>query len=181
VANVDGSTPVNLLGYNVYRTDRSQAEPGQTPLNQGLINGNEFTDHTFKFDEEYTYIVRAVSLGTNGAQVESLNSNAISILPKDVFPPTPPSSITVAAAPARLSLFWPANPEPDVAGYNIYRSTDPNLPKDRWTKLNRALYDRTTYQDEAVEAGTRYYYYLTAVDEAGNVSAPSEVVTEVVP
>ena len=182
-ANVDGSTPVNLLGYNLYRTDRSQTEPGQTPLNKSLISPNEtsYADQTFSFGEEYVYLVRAVSLGTGGAQVESLNSNAISITPKDVFPPAAPGSITVAGAPSKLSLFWPANPERDVVGYNIYRATDPNLPKERWTKLNRALYERTTYQDEAVEAGTRYYYYLTAVDSAGNVSPPSEVVSEVVP
>ncbi|HYX42683.1 MAG TPA: fibronectin type III domain-containing protein [Pyrinomonadaceae bacterium] len=182
-ANVDGSTPINLLGYNVYRTDRSQQEPGQTPLNKALLSPNETTyaDQTFRFGEEYTYIVRAVSLGTGGAQVESLNSNAVSSAPKDIFAPSAPTSITVAAAPGRLSLFWPANPERDVAGYNIYRSTDPKLPKTDWPKLNRTLYERTTYQDEAVETGTRYYYYLTAVDTAGNTSPPSDVVTEVVP
>jgi fibronectin type 3 domain-containing protein len=182
-ANVDGSTPVNLLGYNIYRTDRSQNEPGQTPLNKSLINPTEtsYSDQTFSFGEEYVYLVRAVSLGTGGAQVESLNSNAISITPKDVFKPAAPNAITVAAVPGKLSLFWPANQERDVAGYNIYRATDPNLPKDKWTKLNRALYERTTYQDEAVEAGTRYYYYLTAVDTAGNESPPSEVVSEIVP
>ncbi|HEX8071376.1 MAG TPA: hypothetical protein VF546_15580 [Pyrinomonadaceae bacterium] len=182
-ANVDGSTPVNLLGYNVYRTDRAQTEPGQTPLNESLVSDTEFADQTFRFGEEYVYLVRAVSLGTNGAQVESLNSNAQSITPKDTFAPAAPTSITVAAAPGKLtlSLFWPANPERDVAGYNIYRATDPNLPKERWQKLNRALHERTTYQDDAVDAGTRYYYYLTAVDAAGNTSPPSEVVSEVVP
>jgi hypothetical protein len=180
-ANVDGSTPLNLLGYNVYRTDRSQTEAGQTPLNKGLVSGNEFADQTFRFGEEYIYLVRAVSLGTGGAQVESLNSNAVSITPADKFPPSAPTSITVAAAPGKLSLFWPANPERDVAGYNIYRATDPKLPKESWTKLNRTVYERTTYQDEAVEAGVRYYYYLVALDTAGNVSPASEVVSEVVP
>ncbi len=180
-ANVDGSTPINLLGYNVYRTNRSQNEPAQTPLNKDLVNGTEFADQTFRFGEEYVYLVRAVSLGTGGAQVESLNSNAVTITPADKFAPAAPTSITVAAAPGKLSLFWPANPERDVVGYNIYRATDPNLPKDKWTKLNRTLYERTTYQDEAVETGTRYYYYLVAVDTAGNPSQPSEVVSEVVP
>ncbi len=180
-ANVDGSTPVNLLGYNVYRTDRLQNEPAQTPLNQDLLNGNEFVDQTFRFSEEYVYLVRAVSLGTGGAQVESLNSNTVPITPTDTFAPSAPGKISAIAAPGKLALFWPANPERDVAGYNIYRATDPNLPKGSWLKLNRTLYERTTYQDEAVAAGTRYYYYLVAVDTAGNVSAPSEVVSEVVP
>ncbi|HYP00580.1 MAG TPA: hypothetical protein VER76_10360 [Pyrinomonadaceae bacterium] len=180
-ANVDNSTPVNLLGYNVYRTDRSQNEPAQTPLNSALLTANEFGDQTFTFGEEYVYIVRAVSLGTGGAQVESLNSNAQSITPRDTFPPTPPEKISIAPAPRRLSLFFPANPERDVAGYNVYRSADPNAPKDTWTKLNRTLVERTTYQDDAVESGKKYYYYLTAVDTAGNTSQPSEVVSETVP
>jgi fibronectin type 3 domain-containing protein len=180
-ANIDNSTPVNLLGYNIYRFDQSQTESGQTPINSTLVSGTEYADKTFRFGEKYNYIVRAVSLGTNGAQVESLNSNTIAITPADVFAPTAPGPVTVAAAPGRLSLFFPANPERDVAGYNIYRSTDPNAPKDGWTKLNAELLTRTTFQDETVEAGKRYYYYVTAVDTSGNVSRPSEVVSETVP
>ena len=180
-ANVDNSTPVNLLGYNIYRTNRSQNEPAQTPLNRAVLTATEFNDLTFKFGEEYVYVVRAVSLGTGGAQVESLNSNALGIAPRDTFPPSAPTSVSVAAAPRRLSLFFPANPERDVAGYNVFRSTDPNAPKDAWTKLNRALLERTTYQDDAVDSGVKYFYYLTAVDTAGNTSRPSEVVSETVP
>lgn len=180
-ANIDGSIPVNLLGYNVYRVEESETELSEVPINSSLISGTQYSDKNFKFGETYRYVVRAVSLGTEGAQVESLNSNSITIAPKDVFAPSAPASITVAAAPGRLSLFFPANPEPDIAGYNVYRSTDPELPKAQWTKLNAELLTRTTFQDERVEAGRRYYYYLTAVDHAGNVSAASEVVSEVVP
>ncbi|MDQ5845460.1 MAG: hypothetical protein M3539_09220 [Acidobacteriota bacterium] len=180
-ANIDGSTPVNLLGYNVYRLDESQNEITGAPLNSVLISGTQYSDKNFKFGETYAYVVRAVSLGTEGGQVESLNSNVLTVSPRDTFPPSAPTSITIAAAPGRLSLFFPANPESDVAGYNIYRSTDPDLPKDKWNKLNSELLTRTTFQDERVESGRRYYYYLTAVDQAGNVSPPSEVVSETVP
>jgi len=179
-ANIDGSTPVNLLGYNVYRASDKEIESGQ-PINDTLVSATQFQDRNFKSGETYHYFVRSVSLGTEGAQVESLNSNAISVTPFDIFPPSAPASITVAAAPGRLSIFFPANPEPDIAGYNIYRSTDPDLAKTRWSKLNPALLTRTTFQDEKVESGKRYYYYLTAVDTSGNVSAPSEVVSEIVP
>jgi predicted phage tail protein len=180
-ANIDGSTPVNLLGYNVYRAEESEDLNSQTPINDSLVSGTQYQDKSFKFGESYRYVVRSVSLGTEGAQVESLNSNSISVSPLDTFAPSAPASITVAAAPGRLSVFFPANPEPDVVGYNIYRSTDPDLPKDKWNKLNQALLTRTTFQDERVESGKRYYYYLTAVDQSGNVSPPSEVVSETVP
>lgn len=177
-ANVDNSTPVNLLGYNIYRTDASQNEIGQTPLNPSPVNASEFNDQTFKFGEEYVYVVRAVSLGTGGAQVESLNSNSLSITPRDTFAPSAPTGLSANASPQRISLFFAANPERDVVGYNIFRSTDPNLPKDQWRKLTRTPTDRTTYADDAVEAGTTYYYYVVAIDAAGNASPASEVVSE---
>jgi len=179
-ANIDGSTPVNLLGYNVYRMDESQTVPGATPINSALVSGADYVDKSFKFGGEYRYLVRAVSLGTGGAHVESLNSNAIAVSPRDVFPPSPPTGISIGPSLGRLSIFFAANPESDIAGYNIYRSTDPNQPKP-WTKLNTNLIDRTTFLDDKVETGKTYYYYLIAVDNAGNVSPPSEVKSEIVP
>jgi hypothetical protein len=180
-ANIDGSTPVNLLGYNIYRMEEAQNEISETPINSTPISGTEYSDKNFKFGETYRYVARAVSLGTEGAQVESLNSNSISVTPVDKFPPSAPTSISIAPAPGGLGLFFPPNPEPDIAGYNLFRSTDPDLPKDQWVKLNSELLTRTTYQDQKVETGKRYHYYLTAVDKAGNVSPPSEVVSEMVP
>ena len=180
-ANIDASTPVNLLGYNLYRLDEEHPEVSPNPLNPTLIDGTQFVDKNFKFGSNYRYVVRSVSLGTGGAQVESLNSNVLEVSPKDRFPPTVPGPVTLAAAPGRISLFYPPNPESDLAGYNIYRSTDPNLPKERWTKLNSTLLTRTTFVDENVESGRTYYYYVTAVDQSGNPSGASEVKSETVP
>jgi hypothetical protein len=183
-ANIDNSTPVNLLGYNVYRSDESQADPGNQPLNSALISSTSYADKNFQFNNNYRYIVRAVSLGTGGAQVESLNSNAVPVSPRDIFAPAAPERPSVAApepSSARLAIFFAANKETDIAGYNIYRSTDPDLPKQNWTKLNQSLLTRTTYQDDRVESGKTYYYYIVAVDKAGNVSPPSEVGSEKAP
>ena len=183
-ANIDGSTPVNLLGYNVYRTDESQTAPGNQPLNSAPIVGTEYADKNFVFGNNYHYIVRAVSLGTGGAQVESLNSNPVVVMPKDVFKPAAPERPSIAApepGSARLAIFFAANKETDIAGYNIFRSTDPDLPKQNWTRLNQALLTRTTFQDDKVERGKTYYYYVTAVDKAGNESPPSEVGSEKAP
>lgn len=181
-ANVDNSTPANILGYNIYRSAQRGVDPAQTPLNPSPVNATQFADQNFTFGEEYTYVVRAVSLGAGEAvQVESLNSNIVTVTPRDVFAPSAPASISIAPAPRRLSLFFPANPERDVVGYNVYRSSDPNLPKERWMLLTRAPLTRTTFADESVEPGRRYYYYLTATDAAGNTSPPSEIVSEIVP
>jgi predicted phage tail protein len=178
--NVDGSTPVNLLGYDVYRRSRGAAAATDTPLNQAPTTRLEFDDRNFKFGEKYSYFVRSVSLGTLGKPVESLDSNTAEANPVDIYPPSAPARPTIGPSPGRLSLFWAANPEPDVAGYLIYRSIDPNLPKP-WNQLTTALWTRTTFTDENVEAGRTYYYYIRAVDTSGNKSDPSEVVSETVP
>jgi predicted phage tail protein len=178
--NIDGSTPVNLLGYNIYRATAAQTGVSQKPINQELIAPTKYQDRSFKFGQRYTYVVRTVSLGTEGKPVESLNSDSVAATPVDSYPPSAPTGVSIGPAPGRLSVFFAANPEADVAGYTIYRSTDPNLPKP-WKKLTPTLYTRTTFTDENVEAGKTYYYYITATDTSGNESPPSEVVSETVP
>jgi len=180
-ANVDGSTPVNLLGYNVYRTNADKPESEPKPLNRQPLTTTQYADKTFKFGEKYEYFVRAISLGTEAKPVESLSSNPIALSQVDLYPPSAPSLAPPGIGPGRLALFWTANPEPDVAGYYLYRTTDPDLPKNKWTKLTPSLYTKTTFTDENVETGKTYYYYVTAVDSAGNEGPPSEVVSEKAP
>lgn len=179
--NIDGSTPVNLLGYNVYRTDAAKPDTEPKPLNQQPITATQYADKNFKFGNTYVYFVRAISLGTEAKPVESLNSNPIELSQVDLYPPSAPSLAPPGIGPGRLALFWTANPESDVIGYYLYRSTDPSLAKDKWTKLTPTLYTKTTFTDENVETGKTYYYYVIAVDSAGNPGPPSEVVSETVP
>lgn len=178
-ANVDGSEPPNLLGYNIYRSP-SATEAGRMLNTQPVVSA-EFPDRTFEFEKEYFYFVRAVSLGTGGDPIESAESNIVRVLPVDTFPPSPPASITIAASPTTISIFFPANPETDIAGYSIYRSTDPDLPLGNWEPLPPELLTVTTFQDQNVESGRTYHYYITATDVFKNVSQPSEVVSETVP
>ncbi len=153
-ANIDGSTPVNLLGYNVYRMAESEAVDAQTPINGSLVSGTQYQDKNFKFGDSIGYVVRAVSLGTEGGQVESLNSNSIAVSPQRHFP--------------ALGADDPLQSPPRRAGCRcssrlIRKRTSPattsiarpiqNLPKDKWNKLNAALLTRTTFQDEKVESG----------------------------
>ena len=125
--------------------------------------------------------MRAVSVGTQSEPIEGAESNIVKFKPVDIFAPAPPASITVAAAPGTISIFFAVNIETDVVGYKIYRSTDPQLPLDRWTNLTAEMLKTNTFQDTKVESGKTYYYYLTATDKFGNVSAPSEIVSETVP
>jgi hypothetical protein len=178
-ANVDGSTPASVLGFNVYRST-SAAEPAML-LNRTPVQDNSFSDETFQFGREYYYFVRAVSSGAEAQPVESAESNIVRITPKDEFAPSAPEALTVAAAPGVISVFWAVNPEKDISGYRIYRSTDLTLPKERWAPLSSDLLRSNTFLDTRVESGKMYHYYVVAVDTAGNTSAPSEVVSDIAP
>ena len=172
---------MNLLGYNVYRVLESKPEPNPKALNAQPVTATQYADKTFKFDEHYIYFVRSVSLGTEGNPVESLDSNSLTLSQKDIYPPAAPDLSQPSAIPGRIALFWSANSEPDLAEYRLYRSTDPNLPKGQWTQLTPKGFDKTTFQDTNVETGKTYYYFVRAVDNAGNESQDSRVVSETVP
>lgn len=177
--NINGTTPVNLLGFNVYRSE-SEAVPAKL-LTPTAISGNEFEDRFFEFKKDYFYFIRAVSNGSDGQPVESSESNIAKVTPADVFPPSAPSAVTIAATPTSISIFFPVNPETDVVGYSIYRSTDPGLPKKDWQLLTKELLTTNTFIDEDVDSGKTYYYYVTATDKFKNVSEPSEAVNETIP
>lgn len=178
-ANIDGSTPASVLGYIVYRST-SDKEPAK-PLNPTPVTSTEFADEFFEFGKDYYYFVRAVSAGVQTEPVESAESNILKFKAVDTFAPSAPAAITVAASPGTISIFWAVNPEKDIVGYKLYRSADKDLPREQWTLLMTDLLAANTYQDTRVEPGKTYYYYLTATDKFGNVSRPSDIVSETVP
>jgi len=179
LTNVDGSTPLSILGYNIYRS-ASEKEPAKL-LNETPVAANAFDDEIFEFEKDYFYFVRSVSSGTQTEPVESSESNILKFKALDTFPPTAPTAITVAAAPGIISIFFAINPEEDIAGYKIYRSTDLTQDKVNWQLITPDLLKTNTFQDTKAEPGKTYYYFLTATDKSGNTSERSEVLSDTAP
>ena len=176
VRNVDGTTPANIIGFNLYR--RLKSKPPYKRLNSTPIKTGEYTDIFFSFETEYSYLIRVVSLGRGGQSIESRASEILNVLPKDTFAPNPPDAITIASAPNTISIFFATNVEKDVVKYRIFRTTTPSNPKENWKLITPNGIKTNTYRDTKVESGKTYYYYLVAIDKFDNVSAPSEVVSE---
>jgi len=91
----------------------------------------------------------------------------------DATPPAAPTGLMATPGNTKVDLAWSANAEPDLAGYNLYRSTD-NV---NFTKINSSLLTTTTYSNTGLTNGSTYYYKLTAVDTSNNASAYSAVVS----
>ena len=84
--------------------------------------------------------------------------------------PDTPTGLAASVDDQQVELSWNANSEPDLAGYNLYRST--SLPvSTSGSALNGAtLLATTNYTDTGVTNNTTYYYVLTAVDSEGHAS-----------
>ncbi len=174
--NLDNSIPPNILGYNVYRFIEGQ--PDGTPINRAPITQENYSDTSFEFGTKYRYRVRTVSSGFEGMPSESSDSEIFEITPQDIFPPSAPQGITIAAAPGRMAIFFASNPEKDIDGYKIFRSVDVNKPQAEWQLMTQSLLKTNTFQDSTIESNQKYFYYILAVDKSGNISKASEVISE---
>lgn len=74
------------------------------------------------------------------------------------------------------SLSWIQDDYDTLAGYNLYRSTDPD--QQGYTRINSSLLspDELSYTDENVEPSVDYYYYFTVMDTDMHESKASNVV-----
>lgn len=82
-------------------------------------------------------------------------------------PPGPPTGLTATPSVNLIALDWNDNTEPDLAGYNIYRTT---FSGNYYTKINPSLITQSTYQDAAIVEGSEYFYAVTAEDTSTNES-----------
>jgi len=170
---VIGTAVSSVTRYRIYRSETGKPESYQ-PI--GESPEATFSDASFEFGHLYSYRVRAL-VSEAGETAESADSASVQIIPRDVFPPAAPAGLTGLYTANGVELIWSPNPEPDLAGYNIYRIGSGGRP----TKLNPELLLSPLYRDTAVTSGLRYTYRVTAVDKNGNESSPAAEVTVDVP
>lgn len=142
-----------------------------------------YEDSQAEFGRSYAYAVRSV-VDYSGREVESSNSNTVTITVRDIVPPSGPRGLVVVfmpaegQTPAHLELSWSINPETDVAGYNVYRS---EAQGELGTRLNQDLLPSPAFRDMSTTVGHSYFYKVTAVDDSGNESSTSAAVSGEVP
>ena len=190
------AAPGAVAGYRVYRGELA-AEPAapasaadisklkfSAPLELlGPAPEDSYSDAQFEFGRTYVYTVRSVA--QYGADsLESADSAPLILTSRDTFPPAAPQGLEGLYIPATnqqladIELSWAISPEPDLAGYNVYRSEQSGTAGQR---VNRDLLPSPTFRDTSVVAGRRYFYQVTAVDRAGNESPFSGEVSAEVP
>ncbi|MGB2989757.1 MAG: hypothetical protein WBC98_07330, partial [Candidatus Zixiibacteriota bacterium] len=93
------------------------------------------------------------------------------ILRPDHTPPSSPKGFYSVTGERAVELTWEDNDERDLAGYRVYKNTDPNSDKVYYL----ATVESPPYIDYEVRNGKTYIYGVTAFDHDGNESALSRV------
>jgi fibronectin type 3 domain-containing protein len=158
--------------------DFPQGKPESHAALLASSESNNYRDTSVIFDHTYVYIVRSV-IHVEGEQVESSDSQPVTVTPHDTFPPAPPQGLVAALLPGLapgtvlVDLSWSINLETDLAGYRVYRSEQEGA---RGQLVTPELLPTPAVRDRSVQPGHRYWYTVTAVDRAGNESEPGAAV-----
>jgi hypothetical protein len=189
-----GEALAGVKEYRIYRGELNSGSgaaatqpaqsPWKSPLEQlGTSTSSDYLDSGFDYGKTYAYVVRSV-VDSPAGPLESNDSPQGVVTPKDIFPPAAPQGVVAAiehgsaADSVLVELSWSINVEPDLAGYRVYRSGTESA---KGALLTPSLLPSPVYRDNSVESGQQYWYTVTAVDQSGNESAPSQpVAVEVV-
>jgi hypothetical protein len=191
-----GDSSSEIIGYRIYRAELRPAASGASPQTPapgkpespatllGSSQTNSYRDVSAVFDHTYVYTVRSI-VQVKGNELESPDSQPITVTPRDIFPPVAPQGLVAAVLPGPgagnmlVDLSWSINLETDLAGYRVYRSEQEGT---RGQSVTADLLPTPAVRDTSVVPGHRYWYTVTAVDRVGNESAPSAAVAvEVTP
>ena len=88
---------------------------------------------------------------------------------QSLTPPAAPSGIAALLIDAEVEVSWSPSPEPDLAGYRVYRAPRGSEP----LRVGEVPHGETVFREPAPKSDTVVLYMVTAVDEVGNESPPS--------
>ena len=153
-------------GFWVYR----RVPPGvyRLPLNRVPQEERTFTDRVAPLGAHVCYVVRAVA--SADPVIESASSNEACLDVVDIVAPSAPTGLAAVPRGGGLEIVWTPSPQSDLSGYRIYRATGDSAA----SLVGEVEAGTTSWTDADATPGVLYLYTVTAVDKAGNESAPSD-------
>ena len=165
----------SLAGYNVYVDGALHPGEGGLSVTRPAEPGAERVGYSYSL--ELGGLVNVTVRPADPGGAEGVESDPAQVGTGDA--PAAPQNLNASASEAigagRILLTWTANTEDDLAEYRLYR-TDGVVAYEQVATIPSTTFPLmyTDDNDEALlESGVEYTYYLTAVDEDGFESAPS--------
>ncbi|MDH7514349.1 MAG: hypothetical protein QHI48_00535 [Bacteroidota bacterium] len=171
------NTERDLRGYIVYRSEGIPPTPPYLVVD--TVTRNFYIDGGLSYDTLYSYFVVALDASGN----VSMPSDTVTVRSPNEEDPETPLSFQVHGKNQEGQVFmrleWIPTNDFDLAGYVVYRGDGPEvLPSQRFSI---AFTERAMYDDTAVSAdGRRWYYTVTAVDRGGRYGQASPVRSDLV-
>ncbi len=163
----DANSESDLAGYNVYRS--ATAGGTYTRINASLVSGTSYPDAGLANGTAVFYKVSAVDSSSN----EGPLSSVASATPR--YPA--PSGLTLDSTTETSAAFhWTAVGEPDLAGYNVWRSATSG---GGFAKITASPVTSPSFVDEGLAAGT-WFFVVTAVATGGDESSYSNEISAVI-
>ena len=103
-----------------------------------------------------------------------VTKGSLAVLVEQQFLPYP-SRFNAWSSKQSITLTWPNSDNTLIAGYNLYRSGNPDFSGA--VKVNTSLITDTLYIDAGIPAGVQEYYRLTIVNDSAQESMPSHIAT----
>lgn len=167
--------------------DLSEDQPTEIQLRTGKEDSpardpGGTVDRSAERGQHYNYRaqrIRVVQVAGNRLDLRSALSAPVTLVMEDRFAPFAPTGLAsipgVQDEKPVIDLSWQANIEDDLAGYNVYRRSSSSGP---FTRLNSKPVAGPAFSDTTTTPSRSYTYRVTAVDNDGNESSPSEEITE---
>jgi RHS repeat-associated protein len=156
----------DAAGYQIYKKSSLDTE-----LQEYIIvnDTTEFIDNT-NSDDQYDYAISSIRKWNEQESI-SPHSNIVSIR-SDSTPPETPQNLILELIPEGIKASWNPNTDPDFYMYHLYRaqgneilSTDDLVPIKTHFKGTLII--------DYHPSPTEHCYVLTALDQIGNESTPS--------
>jgi hypothetical protein len=157
--------------WRVWRQSGDEAQP----VVLGVAGERSWLDPNVEFGKTYSYSVQQLA-GSGPAPAESEMSPAISLKYEDIFPPQAPTGLAAIAGLKSVELNWNRNTEPDWQACQVYRAEEGGPLR----KLGPPV-AASSFSDSTAASGKKYRYAVSAIDQAGNESAPCAPVEIVAP
>lgn len=156
-----GSDPAMGLSYQVLRSVN-----GKDYIKVGEPQKDtRYVDRQVTNGQKYFYAIQTMTT-FKGALAEGGVSKEVTVTPVDLTPPPAPTGVTAVKTDEGVKIFWDKSESGDIGEYRVYRRA---ADKESYELLGKVEPQYTLFLDSKAAAdGVRYYYSVTAVDQAAS-------------